>query len=195
MESLGRCPDSKPTPTLRGWVHVPLGNRRAESVSEYKPAPTAWAWPCPPLTQARGAVAAIRHRMTPQLTARAGTWRCLDTQRPHPPPAFLHRVGSAALSHHPVEVPRGLRGLCWDRAEAGGWAQGADTPRALGSLLGAGRTEPGLWRHCPCRGLLLQEWTAHMEQPLEVSGSLWQRWPRYPAKGLDSGPHGAGRPQ
>ena len=173
-----------------GGSTSPRETDRQNQSRNIKPAPTAWAWPCPPLTQARGAVTAVRHHGTPRPTARAGTRRHQDAQCPHGPPlsSFLHPVGSAVLSHCPLEASLGL---C--RARAGtvprlaGWHRERTPPGLWGPCWEQEECEPGLWRYRPCKGLVLQECTMEMEQPLEVSGScgqcpgadrpLWMQWP------------------
>lgn len=155
-----------------------------------KPAPTAWAWPRPPLTQAHGAVATAHCHVTPQPRAHAGTQRCQDPQRPHPPPlppALRHPVGSAALSRRPLEASPGL---CQARAGtvlrlAGRHRE--QTPPGFGLPVGSGKNlspaSGGTVRAEACFSKSRQR----TEQPLEVSGSrkqcpgaggpLWAQWP------------------
>ena len=100
----------------------------------------------------------------------------------------LWPISSAVLSHRPLEASLGLR-----RARAGtvprlaGGHRERMPPGLRGPCWEQEECEPGLWRCCPCKGLVLQGWTAEMEQPLEVSGScgqcpgadrpLWMQWP------------------
>lgn len=135
-------PDSKPTSTLCGWVHVPSGNRQAESVAEYKTSSDSLGLAVSSVDSGtRGSRRCPSSRDTPAHST------CRDPEtpgRPVPtrPPTFLFpppRRLSRALTLSFGGVPGALQGSRWDRAEAGRLAQGANAPRALGSLLGAGR--------------------------------------------------------
>ena len=202
MESLGRCPDSKPTPTLCGWVHVPSGNRQTESVAEYKTSPDSLGLAVSSVDSGmRGSRRCPSSRDAPAHSTRRDPetpGRPAPTPAPHFP---LSSTPSAQPCSHTVlwRRPWGSAGLALGPCRGWRVGTGSECPPGFGVPVGS-RKNVSL----ACGGAVrVKAWFSKSGQrrwssPLRSAGAagsaqvqtglsgcsgLWQGWAPVPSQG------------